>query len=140
VGQGGGRRGVAGPGAAVHAQSVACPLQGALARRRRKPSSLKTVAMAVPTAKFWIVPRLSLRLRRKVRFYKVARPRCFNDAAKPRAIVVFNDSLGRLSMRRQILPTLLVGAAVLVSTELRAQQPAPPNLDAVPEKMPFSNP
>jgi len=78
-------------------------------------------------------------LRRKVRFYKVARPRCFNGAAKRRAIVVFNDSLGRLSMRRQILPTLLVGAAVLVSTELRAQQPAAPNLDAVPEKMPFSN-
>jgi hypothetical protein len=28
---------------------------------------------------------------------------------------------------------------VLIGTELRAQQPAPPNLDAVPEKMPFSN-
>ena len=42
-------------------------------------------------------------------------------------------------MRRQILSSLLVGAAMLVSTELRAQQPAPPNLDAVPEKMPFSN-
>jgi len=42
-------------------------------------------------------------------------------------------------MRRQILSSLLVGAAVLVSSELRAQQPAPPNLDAVPEKMPFSN-
>ena len=42
-------------------------------------------------------------------------------------------------MRRQILPTLLVGAAMLVSSELRAQQPAAPNLDAVPEKMPFSN-
>src|SRR6266404_7837596 len=41
-------------------------------------------------------------------------------------------------MRRQILSSLLVGAAMLVSTELRAQQPAPPNLDAVPEKMPFS--
>jgi uncharacterized protein GlcG (DUF336 family) len=41
-------------------------------------------------------------------------------------------------MRRQILSSLLVGAAVLVSSELRAQQPAPPNLDAVPEKMPFS--
>src|SRR5205809_979151 len=33
-------------------------------------------------------------------------------------------------MRRQILSSLLVGAAVLVSFELRAQQPAPPNLDA----------
>ncbi len=43
-------------------------------------------------------------------------------------------------MRRQILMSLLVGAAVLVAGELRAQQPAPPNLDAVPEKMPFSNP
>ena len=41
-------------------------------------------------------------------------------------------------MRRQILSSLLVGAAVLVGSELRAQQPAPPNLDAVPEKMPFS--
>jgi glc operon protein GlcG len=41
-------------------------------------------------------------------------------------------------MRRQILPSLLVGAAMLVSSELGAQQPAPPNLDAVPEKMPFS--
>ena len=41
-------------------------------------------------------------------------------------------------MRRQILPSLLVGAAMLVSSELCAQQPAPPNLDAVPEKMPFS--
>ena len=41
-------------------------------------------------------------------------------------------------MRRQILPSLLVGAAMLVSSELRAQQPAAPNLDAVPEKMPFS--
>ena len=42
-------------------------------------------------------------------------------------------------MRRQILTSLLAGAAVLVATGLRAQQPAPPNLDAVPEKMPFSN-
>jgi glc operon protein GlcG len=41
-------------------------------------------------------------------------------------------------MRRQILPSLLVGAAMLVSSELGAQQPAAPNLDAVPEKMPFS--
>ena len=42
-------------------------------------------------------------------------------------------------MRRQILTSLLAGAAVLVATGLRAQQPAPPNLDAVPEKMPFNN-
>jgi len=42
-------------------------------------------------------------------------------------------------MRRHILKSLLIGAAVLIGTELRAQQPAPPNLDAVPEKMPCSN-
>ena len=29
-------------------------------------------------------------------------------------------------MRREILKSLLVGAAVLIGTELRAQQPAPP--------------
>ncbi len=43
-------------------------------------------------------------------------------------------------MRRQILTSLLVGAAVLVGTGLHAQQPAAPNLDAIPDKMPFSNP
>jgi len=43
-------------------------------------------------------------------------------------------------MRRQILTSLLVGSAMLTATGLRAQQPAPPNLDAVPEKMPFSTP
>ena len=43
-------------------------------------------------------------------------------------------------MRRQIAITLLTTVAVLVGTESRAQQPAPPNLDAVPEKMPFSTP
>jgi glc operon protein GlcG len=43
-------------------------------------------------------------------------------------------------MRRRTLTLLLVGAAVLVGTELKAQQPTPPNLDAIPEKMPFSNP
>jgi glc operon protein GlcG len=42
-------------------------------------------------------------------------------------------------MRRHTLMSLLVGAAVLVGTEARAQQAAPPNLDAIPEKMPFSN-
>jgi glc operon protein GlcG len=42
-------------------------------------------------------------------------------------------------MLRQVLTSLLIGAAVLVGTELRAQPPAPPNLDAIPEKMPFSN-
>src|SRR5882762_1811246 len=43
-------------------------------------------------------------------------------------------------MRRQILTSLLVGAAMLAGTQLRAQQAAAPNLDAIPEKMPFSNP
>jgi glc operon protein GlcG len=42
-------------------------------------------------------------------------------------------------MRRHILTSVLAGAAMLAATGLRAQQPAPPNLDAVPEKMPFSN-
>src|SRR5437764_15012576 len=54
-------------------------------------------------------------------------------------MMVFRNSIGRLHMRRQIFKSLLVGAAMLIGTELRAQQPAPPNLDAVPEKMPFSN-
>ena len=43
-------------------------------------------------------------------------------------------------MRRWILTLLLVGAAVPVRTDLHAQQPTPPNLDAIPEKMPFSTP
>ena len=43
-------------------------------------------------------------------------------------------------MRRQILTSLFVAAATVAATGLYAQQPAPPNLDAVPEKMPFSNP
>ena len=47
-------------------------------------------------------------------------------------------------MRRQVLISLLAGAAVLTASGLSAQQAAPPtappNLDAVPEKMPFSNP
>jgi glc operon protein GlcG len=44
-------------------------------------------------------------------------------------------------MRRRTLTLLLVAAAVLVGTEPRAQQqPTSPNLDAIPEKMPFSNP
>ena len=41
-------------------------------------------------------------------------------------------------MRRQILTSLLVAAATVAATGLNAQQqPAAPNLDAVPEKMPF---
>jgi len=43
-------------------------------------------------------------------------------------------------MQRQILTSLLAGAAVLVGTGLHAQQPTPPNLDAIPDKMPFSTP
>jgi uncharacterized protein GlcG (DUF336 family) len=43
-------------------------------------------------------------------------------------------------MRKHILSYLLVGATVLTSGSLHAQQPAPPNLDAIPEKMPFSTP
>ncbi len=43
-------------------------------------------------------------------------------------------------MRRHVLTSLLAGAAVLAATGLRAQQPAAPNLDAVPEKMPFNTP
>jgi len=43
-------------------------------------------------------------------------------------------------MRSQILASLLIGTAMLIGTEVQAQQPAPPNLDAIPEKMPFANP
>ena len=43
-------------------------------------------------------------------------------------------------MPRRILTLSLVGAAMLVGTELKAQQSTPPNLDAIPEKMPFSTP
>jgi uncharacterized protein GlcG (DUF336 family) len=43
-------------------------------------------------------------------------------------------------MRKEILTALVTGAAVLVGTGVRAQQPAPPNLDAIPDKMPFSQP
>jgi uncharacterized protein GlcG (DUF336 family) len=40
-------------------------------------------------------------------------------------------------MRRQVLTSLLIGALVLPAADLFAQQPAAPNLDTVPEKMPF---
>ncbi|HME27569.1 MAG TPA: heme-binding protein [Acetobacteraceae bacterium] len=43
-------------------------------------------------------------------------------------------------MRRQTLTALLVVGTALVAGDLRAQQPAAPNLDAIPEKMPFSTP
>ncbi len=41
-------------------------------------------------------------------------------------------------MQRRTLT--LLGAAMLFSTSVYAQQPAPPNRDAIPEKMPFSTP
>ena len=43
-------------------------------------------------------------------------------------------------MHKQILATLLAAAMGLTSGSLHAQQPTPPNLDAIPEKMPFSTP
>ena len=36
--------------------------------------------------------------------------------------------------------SLLLGTAMLAASDLRAQQPAPPNLDAIPDKMPFDTP
>ena len=42
-------------------------------------------------------------------------------------------------MRRLIVTTFLAGVATLGGAALHAQ-PAPPNLDAIPEKMPFSTP
>lgn len=36
--------------------------------------------------------------------------------------------------------TTIISAAVLFGGNLHAQQPAPPNLDAIPEKMPFNTP
>jgi glc operon protein GlcG len=43
-------------------------------------------------------------------------------------------------MRTETVISLLFGATLLVGTELWAQQPAPSNLDTIPEKMPFSVP
>jgi glc operon protein GlcG len=43
-------------------------------------------------------------------------------------------------MRSKILSSMLVSAALLVGTDLEAQAPPPGNLDAIPDKMPFSNP
>ncbi len=43
-------------------------------------------------------------------------------------------------MQRQTLTALLAGAALLIGSSVHAQQPAPPNLDAIPDKMPFSTP
>jgi len=43
-------------------------------------------------------------------------------------------------MRSQILPSLLIGLGLLAGTDVKAQQPAPSGLDAIPDKMPFSEP
>jgi glc operon protein GlcG len=43
-------------------------------------------------------------------------------------------------MRGRILTAMLAGAALLVGSGLHAQQPAAPNLDIIPDKMPFSTP
>jgi uncharacterized protein GlcG (DUF336 family) len=43
-------------------------------------------------------------------------------------------------MQRHILTPLVVAAALLAGAGVRAQQPTPPNLDAIPDKMPFSAP
>jgi uncharacterized protein GlcG (DUF336 family) len=42
-------------------------------------------------------------------------------------------------MRNKILTAMLVGAALLVGTDVKAQHPSPANLDTIPEKMPFSD-
>lgn len=44
------------------------------------------------------------------------------------------------TMRNSILTSILMSAALLVGTDVKAQTPPPPNLDTIPEKMPFSNP
>jgi glc operon protein GlcG len=43
-------------------------------------------------------------------------------------------------MRKNILGASLAAAALLAATSPKAQSPTPANLDAVPEKMPFSEP
>jgi uncharacterized protein GlcG (DUF336 family) len=44
-------------------------------------------------------------------------------------------------MRNQLITTLLAGGLALVASgDVRAQQPAAPNLDTIPDKMPFSTP
>src|SRR5271167_126131 len=47
-----------------------------------------------------------------------------------RNAAVRRQQVGRRYMRRQIFTSLLVAAAALVGTELSAQQPTPPSLDA----------
>jgi glc operon protein GlcG len=43
-------------------------------------------------------------------------------------------------MRNLVLVSLIIGTAIFAGSGPRAQQPAAPNLDAIPEKMPFSEP
>jgi uncharacterized protein GlcG (DUF336 family) len=43
-------------------------------------------------------------------------------------------------MRRAILATSLIAGIAVAGGNLHAQQPAPPNLDAIPDKMPFRTP
>jgi uncharacterized protein GlcG (DUF336 family) len=43
-------------------------------------------------------------------------------------------------MRGHILSPITISAVLLISGNLQAQQLAPPNLDAIPDKMPFSTP
>jgi glc operon protein GlcG len=43
-------------------------------------------------------------------------------------------------MRKLILVTPLIAGIAVSSHSLQAQQPAPPNLDAIPDKMPFATP
>jgi glc operon protein GlcG len=43
-------------------------------------------------------------------------------------------------MRKPVLLSVLVGTAMLAASGVRAQQPAPPNLDAIPDKAPFDTP
>jgi glc operon protein GlcG len=43
-------------------------------------------------------------------------------------------------MRNRILVSLIIGTAIFAGSGPHAQQPAAPNLDAIPDKMPFSNP
>lgn len=43
-------------------------------------------------------------------------------------------------MHRPVSTMFLAAIAALIGADLRAQQTTPPNLDAIPEKMPFSTP
>jgi glc operon protein GlcG len=58
----------------------------------------------------------------------------------PVAMYSGTSSPGVHTMRTRNLTSALVVAALLAASHARAQQPAPANLDAVPEKMPFSEP